>query len=690
MKKINKAKNIGIIFAFLAASILMIMMGIAAYIKTDSSNEYDLSKGWHLECGKTNDNIEEYDLSKDYKAPAGSICTISRKLPAAFPNGMDTLYFSTQSIAFKVYIDENMIYQYGYDTDIINSSPGDFVHFVELPAGSENGNLSIEMYFPYGNPSLSIRGITLVNYRTKSLNFIRNKSTSLMICFVMFILSVVCLICERIVFRRIYGNHCLMYFSLFIFFVALWSITQVRIIPMIVGKTWYFSSLSYISLSFIPLPLTLFAIERYRLNWGKRLNTIVITEAVLCVLVGILNLLGYVEYAESVGLSQAGLVIASVFFIYVAIKYSANESNESSRILLSFAIIFLVFSGVLDFVNSYVNILDDYGYFSRYGLLIFIVCIFTDIMIYCLRVVKLGEESENNFKMAITDALTGLRNRTAYEEKINDIERNKTSQFECGIIEFDANSLKVVNDTYGHNMGDTLIIEVARIIERSSATLGFAYRHGGDEFSIIVINNPREKINEIINTFNKMLEDTNNRLAWSMPIAVAYGSAVYHNDEDKSINDVVNRADKRMYAMKKQMKELTGNEALERALANERNRIAQEMHDSTGHTLTMIQSVINIIEAEKMSDNTMGIENHLTQIRELAGNGIKELRQSINNIRNGEQDNSITSRIYRLAGEVSEIHIEVCVQGNEDGRYKDYADAVCEVFREAVTNCLRH
>lgn len=443
-------------------------------------------------------------------------------------------------------------------------------------------------------------------------------------------------------------------------------------------------------MSFIPLPLTLFAIERYRLNWGKRLNTIVITEAVLCVLVGILNLLGYVEYAESVGLSQAGLVIASVFFIYVAIKYSANESNESSRMLLSFAIIFLVFSGVLDFVNSYVNILDDYGYFSRYGLLIFIVCIFTDIMIYCLRVVKLGEESENNFKMAITDALTGLRNRTAYEEKINDIERNKTSKFECGIIEFDANSLKVVNDTYGHNMGDTLIIEVARIIERSSATLGFAYRHGGDEFSIIVINNPREKINEIINTFNKMLEDTNNRLAWSRPIAVAYGSAVYHNDEDKSINDVVNRADKRMYAMKKQMKELTGNEALERALANERNRIAQEMHDSTGHTLTMIQSVINIIEAEKMSDNTMGIENHLTQIRELAGNGIKELRQSINNIRNGEQDNSITSRIYRLAGEVSEIHIEVCVQGNEDGRYKDYTDAVCEVFREAVTNCLRH
>lgn len=51
---------------------------------------------------------------------------------------------------------------------------------------------------------------------------------------------------------------------------------------------------------------------------------------------------------------------------------------------------------------------------------------------------------------------------------------------------FDVNNLKEFNDNLGHEMGDSLIIESARLIDKSCLNEGFAFRYGGDEFVVLV------------------------------------------------------------------------------------------------------------------------------------------------------------------------------------------------------------
>lgn len=120
------------------------------------------------------------------------------------------------------------------------------------------------------------------------------------------------------------------------------------------------------------------------------------------------------------------------------------------------------------------------------------------------------------------------------------------------------------------------------------------------------------------------------------------------------------------------------------AIEIERNRIAQEVHDTVGHTLTMIHSLIRLLKVET------GESEYLDQAQELASGGIRELRCSINNLREADSHGMVTQGIFQLVQKVKEIEIEVNVQGEDGAEYSHLSPVVYECLREAVTNCLRY
>ena len=88
-----------------------------------------------------------------------------------------------------------------------------------------------------------------------------------------------------------------------------------------------------------------------------------------------------------------------------------------------------------------------------------------------------------------TDPLTGVKNKNAYDRKVEDISlriKNKDN-IKFAIALFDINDLKVTNDQFGHNAGDKLIIRSARLI-CSQFKRSPVYRIGGDEFVVILEN----------------------------------------------------------------------------------------------------------------------------------------------------------------------------------------------------------
>lgn len=131
-----------------------------------------------------------------------------------------------------------------------------------------------------------------------------------------------------------------------------------------------------------------------------------------------------------------------------------------------------------------------------------------------------------------------------------DIKEHMNRRLEFAVCMFDCNDLKAVNDENGHDKGDIYLRETAAIICE-------VYRHspvfrvGGDEFAALLLNRDFENRDELMRLFDRKCAEKRRdaELAWEK-VSVARGMAVYDPEEDKSVNDVVRRADKLMYENK--------------------------------------------------------------------------------------------------------------------------------------------
>lgn len=149
--------------------------------------------------------------------------------------------------------------------------------------------------------------------------------------------------------------------------------------------------------------------------------------------------------------------------------------------------------------------------------------------------------------LSITDKLTGIFNRLKLDEALKD-EFNRSSRFKSnfGIIIIDIDYFKKVNDTYGHLVGDQVLIQFTQIIQKNIRKVDIFGRWGGEEFMIICPETNfqntikvAQSLSEIIST-NKFPIDNN--------ITASFGVTVY--DGDENIDIVIARADKALYKAK--------------------------------------------------------------------------------------------------------------------------------------------
>ena len=145
---------------------------------------------------------------------------------------------------------------------------------------------------------------------------------------------------------------------------------------------------------------------------------------------------------------------------------------------------------------------------------------------------------------ASIDILTGLFNRAKGLELISELLEEKTH---FTIAFCDINSLKAINDGYGHVEGDRIISIVADTIMRFIETEDFAFRYGGDEF-IIIFRNTKDKNYEItLEQINASLNDSAKELQLQHELSISYGFALVDENTDYSITNLIKIADEKMY-----------------------------------------------------------------------------------------------------------------------------------------------
>lgn len=154
-------------------------------------------------------------------------------------------------------------------------------------------------------------------------------------------------------------------------------------------------------------------------------------------------------------------------------------------------------------------------------------------------------------KQAYTDYLTGLNNRRSFIEK-TEIELYRKERYgrELSLIMFDIDYFKLINDKYGHNVGDLVLKEIANICRLVLREIDIIGRIGGEEFAILL---PETGIKEAVMVAERLRIAIENAkvLAFDKEIkfAASFGVTVTNNS-NKTINELLNQADTALYKAK--------------------------------------------------------------------------------------------------------------------------------------------
>ena len=167
-------------------------------------------------------------------------------------------------------------------------------------------------------------------------------------------------------------------------------------------------------------------------------------------------------------------------------------------------------------------------------------------------IVRIIAKYIRNDKLVYIDSLTQIANRNKCNYIFTRIDNDYKD--DLAIVSIDLNDFKIVNDTMGHNVGDELLCDFAKILKLTFEKSGFIGRMGGDEFIAILSGHDESKVKKLIEELNDNILNFNNISNKKYKISASCGYAIRKKDELMPLKEVYEKADENMYVNKKELK----------------------------------------------------------------------------------------------------------------------------------------
>ncbi|MCC5638684.1 GGDEF domain-containing protein [Nostoc sp. CHAB 5844] len=269
-----------------------------------------------------------------------------------------------------------------------------------------------------------------------------------------------------------------------------------------------------------------------------------------CLSLFLIGLVGWLDY-------QIPPEILIAIFYLIPIGIATWFSDKYSGILISL---------ISAITNLLVNQRPNFHYLHPLvpywnTVVVLVFFLFTN---YLLSAQKLTLKNLEN--LARTDALTGLNNRAFFLEILNiEIHKSLRHKEPLTIAYFDVDNFKLVNDQFGHTVGDRLLCLVAENAKNNLRKIDVIARIGGDEFAILLPRTGYNASEVVLQRLQKTLSSAMQEQNW--PVTFSIGAITFIKPP-ASVTEMIERADNLMYSAKKKGKNLLHHE-LSTDLTNE-------------------------------------------------------------------------------------------------------------------------
>ncbi len=523
-----------------------------------SNNHLSLETGWYLADGSGVDvsHLDELSDAEPYQE-----VSIYHTLPSDLEEGL-SLCFRSKNIFYQVYIDG--VQRYAPEVSesyLYNDSLGTRWNYVPLRLDDAGGVVELRFYTVYDSSTACIDHLYLGNAAGEILSTFSDKTVAFITSLLLLFIGVILIVADIPINMQLQKNHELLYLGFFAVSIAIWCAVETNLFQFFTNDSRLLQLVSCTSLMLIPIPMLLYLDAAF----GFRSHFVVplfcsmsVAETAICTLLHFTKIL---DYHDTLTLSHVMLAISAVILLITIIRNSflmgQSQVKNVYKVLRAGGLMVIGFATGIDIIRFYRGNGGDSAMFVRIGLLIFILCYGSSSLEKTINAVKLGVQSEFVSQLAYRDGLTGIGNRTAFQERLVELEAIKTSMDGVGIVMFDVNDLKYVNDNMGHQKGDDLLVNSANLIKNALKTVGgTCYRIGGDEFvAVLSGEDVRTRIAEGLAHFAQDVKAYNEASSQPFQISVASGYAIYDGQqEDMKLMDIYQQADESMYANKKKMK----------------------------------------------------------------------------------------------------------------------------------------
>jgi len=153
---------------------------------------------------------------------------------------------------------------------------------------------------------------------------------------------------------------------------------------------------------------------------------------------------------------------------------------------------------------------------------------------------KVGELEKDSH----LDPLTGLYNRRYFEKRIEIFEQNKLGY---GLILADIDNFKMINDDFGHDIGDKILVKIAELMKEHIRETDFLVRWGGEEFYVVILSAKKNMLLRISEKLRSIIENHDFEIGRS--VTSSFGVTIKNVGE--GVNDALKRTDEALYKAKR-------------------------------------------------------------------------------------------------------------------------------------------